>query len=266
MKSSKGGSLKGVALALASIVGVVVGVVVGAFVPQVHQAYVTETETGTLHTTEIISHTLHTTETLFTTKTGMRIETITETEALTYTQRTTATQKLTTTIITTITPTETIPPGYEVYSKYGFSFQYPRDMTISELGLLETIATNHSGMVVGELTNDRYEAILTGWIETDVAAGEYDLDTALERGFQGMEQTGGWTNLERGEMVETTKARHPMIYQHFNITIVGEAFYGIIGVWLCDTSQRLYQLHLIYSEEDPLPTYQRYLDSFVCLE
>lgn len=264
MKSNTCGRLKSVALALVTVVGVVLGVAAGTFVPQVHQAYVTETETNTLHTTETESHTAYTTESLFTTETKTRTNTITDTEALTHTQTTTATETLTTMTITTITLTETIPAGYEVYSKYGFSFQYPRDMTIMELGALQTTANDQSGIVVGELTNDRYEAVYVAWVTAAVAAGEYDLESAIERFFEVMEQTVEWTDLERGELIETTKADHRMMYQHFSVTMIGKPTYGIIGVWYCDTSERVFQLNLYYSEEDTLPTYQKYLDSFIC--
>lgn len=261
MRSNQGGQVRGVVLVVVAVVAVVVGVAVGVFVPQVHQAYVTETETSTLHTTETESHTVHTTESLFTTATDTRTETITETEALTYTQKTTATEMLTTTIITTITPTETIPPGYEVYSKFGFSFEYPEGMTILELGLLESAPTDDSGMALGTLENDEYEIITVAWTKMATAP---PLESSLQAGLAAMETSPGATDLEIGELVETTKAGHRMLYQYFNVTILAKELYGIYGLWYCDMSERFYQLYLMYSEEDVLPIYQEYLDSFVC--
>lgn len=159
--------------------------------------------------------------------------------------------------------TQPAPPTdeYETYSKYGFSFEYPTAMTMSEQGLLENTATDSSGIVVGELKNDEHELIFAGWLNTVVAP---DLEVSLEGAFGGMVQSEGTTNLERGELVEATKAGHAMIYQYYTVTIEGEAFHGIYGVWYCETNQRFYQFNLMSTEEDTLPTYQRYLDSLVC--
>ena len=159
--------------------------------------------------------------------------------------------------------TQRVPPAplarYETYSKYGFSFEYPEDMTISEQGLLEDRATDSSGMVLGTLENDKYELVFVGWMESAIAPS---LEASLEVFLDVIAE--GKANFEIGELVETTKAGRRLIYQYYTFTIEGEASYGIHGVWYCDTNQRLYQLHLVYSEEDNLPIYQRYLDSFVC--
>lgn len=162
--------------------------------------------------------------------------------------------------------TQPAPPTdeYETYSKYGFSFEYPTDMTMSEQGLLENTATDSSGIVVGELNNDELEIIFASWLNTVTAP---DLEVSLEGAFAGMAQSEGTidrSNLERGELVEATKAGHAMIYQYYTVTIGEEALHGIYGVWYCETNQRFYQLNLMCTEEDTLPIYQRYLDSLVC--
>jgi len=258
MRSNEGGQVRVAVLVVVAVVAVVVGVAVGVFIPQVHQAYVTQTETSTRHTTETKSQTVHMTETLFTTKTG----TVAETQTITYTERATATETLKTSVVETITATETVPPvGYEAYSKFGFSFEYPEGMTILELGLLGSAPTDDSGVAVGTLENDEYEVITVAWVKS---ATVLPLESALEGALGAMETSPGLTDLEIGERVKTTKAGHRMLYQYFNVTLLAKQLFGVYGVWYCDMSQRLYQLYLMYSEEDVLPTYRRYLDSFVC--
>jgi len=117
----KSGQLKGTSLALVTVLAVVVGVAVGMYIPQVHQTYLTETQTSTLHTTETKSHTVHIIETLLTTRTNTRTNTITETRTLA-------------TIATTITTTEMIPPVSLVWEKTYDGGGYDRAESIVHSG------------------------------------------------------------------------------------------------------------------------------------
>jgi len=117
----KSGQLKGTSLALVTVLAVVVGVAVGMYIPQVHQTYLTETQTSTLHTTETKSHTVHIIETLLTTRTNTRTNTITETRTLA-------------TIATTITTTEMIPPVSHVWEKTYDGGGYDRAESIVHSG------------------------------------------------------------------------------------------------------------------------------------
>jgi len=157
---------------------------------------------------------------------------------------------------------EEAPPGYRSYSKYGFTFQYPKGMSISEEGMLESTATSSSGIVLGELSNDEDEVITVGWLSAVIAPDLEDLKDSLNAGFENMEAEG--TPVDIGQLVTSAKAGHTMIYQYFNATIEGETYYGIGGVWYCDTNDRFYMLFLMYSEQDPLPKFQQYLDAFIC--
>jgi len=156
----------------------------------------------------------------------------------------------------------TAQPGFEKFSAYGFSFEYPTGMTISVQGLLESTANGNSGMVIGEY-QDPYEAVGVAWMKTVI---EPDLSMTLDGAFAGMAQQEAVTSLETGELVETTVMGHHMIYQYFTMTVTGgETYYGIYGVWYCDDAQRLYTLSLTLDEAEPLPIYyQEYLDYFTC--
>ena len=68
------------------IAGLVVGLVVGVFVPQVHQAYVTETRTELVKVTETVPQTVRTTEHATTTETRTKLESQTSYKVLTTTE------------------------------------------------------------------------------------------------------------------------------------------------------------------------------------
>ena len=153
----------------------------------------------------------------------------------------------------------TSSPLFNTYSKYGFTFEYPKGMSITEKGMLESTATNSSGMVLGELKNGKSEEIMAGWISTVTAP---DLEAGMEGGFTGMKNTGA--TVDKGQIVYSTKSGHTMIYQYFNATVEGETWYGISSGWYCDTNDRFYMLLTMSSEQDVLPKFQQYLGSFIC--
>jgi len=166
-----------------------------------------------------------------------------------------------------------VPPvEYKTYSKYGFSFQYPKEMTMIEKGLLESTATDNSGIVLGQLRPEGLveridEHIVAGWLKSATAP---DLEISLKDAFDALAKSKvppyNITSLEKGKLVETTKTGHRMMYQYYTTTlfVAVRVQYGIYGVWYCDTNQRLYHLNLVWIGEDILPEFQRCLDSFVC--
>ncbi len=151
------------------------------------------------------------------------------------------------------------PKSQLTYSKYGFSFEYPKQMMISERGLFENTANDNSGIIVGELKNGGNEIILIGWLKSIV---NIKLEPTLEGAFGGMNSSTGVTSLVKGEFVDTTKDGDRMIYQYYNISGENETMYGIYGVWYSDESQKLYQLNVMYSGGDVLLVYQKYVNSF----
>lgn len=148
-------------------------------------------------------------------------------------------------------------PRYKTYSKFGFSFEYPKNMTLSENGAFEW------GSVMVTSSNDELQTLSVIWVTMMAPENipEY-LENRLE---VFLEKLGpGWENFVRGKIVKTTKAGHQMAYQNYTATMHDTGFSGIVGNWFCDTNDRYYQLWLLSSEENILPIYQRYLDSFIC--
>jgi hypothetical protein len=158
-----------------------------------------------------------------------------------------------------------VTPGYERYSKFGFSFEYPEGMTLSEEGALTTSATDYAGIVTGELGHgDNFEVFSVVWLAMTPAPDnlEEDMETFFKRAHNN-------DNAVKGKMVETTKAGHRMIRFNYTFTIPVEGIegYGTDGAWYCDIDNKFYILSLSFTTTkalDPTPIFLRYLDSFVC--
>lgn len=162
---------------------------------------------------------------------------------------------------------ETAREGYETYSRYGFSFEYPRSFLLFEQGVLESQANDTSGLVSAGVENEETNLIYVWWMK----AQEWmvDLETGIEDGFLSMEDFEDVVSVERGELVETTKAGHRMLYRYYSVTFTdGVKVFGIYGEWYCDKDQKIYDLYTMNStisnKEDVLKDYQSYLDYFVC--
>ena len=173
-------------------------------------------------------------------------------------------------------PTPT-PTQFNTYSKYGFSFEYPKTFTVTEMGFLESEANDTSGLVqVGVEENEDIEYFQVGWIkimpdviETGPGGLEGTLKGFLEDGFAGFESDEGVASLDKGELVESTKAGHLMFYQYYTATSTeGDKVYGIANCFYCDESLKVFSLmtmnDTISADEDVLEDFQNYLDSFIC--
>jgi hypothetical protein len=149
----------------------------------------------------------------------------------------------------------------ERYSKFGFSFEYPQGMEISEVGLEgEGTATSSSGALLGDLTNDDIEFIKLSWQTIEPAP---ELEDSLNKSFQGIEAEGAY--VEKGQLVTSAQVDgHDMIYQYFTASVETLTFYGITGVWYCDTNNKSYEFILMHTQQDVLPKFQQYINSFAC--
>ena len=167
-------------------------------------------------------------------------------------------------------PTPT-PAEFKTFSKYGFSFEYPKKFSVTEMGLFENEATDNSGIVQVGVANDEVELFQTTWLQMIPSTWEIggDLGTTIEDSFAGAESSEGVASLDRGELIDTTKAGHQLLYQYFTVTSTeGDKIYGIAGAFYCDRSQKVFHLMTmnttISAKPDVLEDFQNYLDSFVC--
>jgi hypothetical protein len=168
--------------------------------------------------------------------------------------------------------TPEVAPEMKTYSNFGFSFEYPADFTVSELALLEDVATDQSGIVIAEeLSTDYYEGYMVNWMEItksdiEAAGKEKLLLAAIDGGFASMTSSGA--DVARGELIEETKSGHDMYYQQFAAWVYGGEAHGTCGTWYCEQSERIYNLFhvstILTTDEAALDIFRPFLASFKC--
>ena len=159
----------------------------------------------------------------------------------------------------------------ETYSKYGFSFQYPKKHSINEMGMLQNEATEESGLVQATLGNE--ELLQVTWVGMQQSIWEVarDLQVSLEDSFAGLEEESIET-IQRGELlgaVNIPHIPHPTLYQDYVATeTAGNKLYGTLGVFYCDESQKLFKLMAVNytsgTKQDVLEQFLHFLNSFIC--
>jgi hypothetical protein len=162
------------------------------------------------------------------------------------------------------------------FSKYNFSFQCPKDFLIWQDGLLDEEANENSGLVQATPEEGNYQLFAVSWIRT----WQWGLEGSLEAGFVGIENWAGIVNITKGNVVETTKTGHRMLYQeghrmlyqYYTATTEtqGEIVYGVVGAFYCPDTQRTFSLVTMQksttgsSAQEALAYFEGYVDAFVC--
>ena len=130
------------------------------------------------------------------------------------------------------------PVEYEVYDRFGFSFDYPEGMEFSETGLGDwSLASVNSGVVQGMLMGESPELIGVIWFHNESApVFEEFLDTAFT-------QLGEGTEVEdRNELVASTKDGYDLLTQSFSLYIGDDLTIGKVGIWHDSWAQRTYMV------------------------
>jgi hypothetical protein len=162
------------------------------------------------------------------------------------------------------------------FSDYDFSFQCPKDYLVWQDGLLDEDPSEDSGLIQVAPENQDVPLLAVSWIRT----WQYGLEGGLEAGFEGIENWEGIVSVIKGELVDTTKTGHrmlyqeghPMLYQYYTATTKTQevVMSGIVGVFYCPDTQRAFSLvtmqkatgettnQLIFQE------FESYVKSFVC--
>jgi len=162
------------------------------------------------------------------------------------------------------------------FSKYGFSFQYPKAFRVWEDGLMDDEPDSSSGLLQAAPEDADFPIVAVSWIRT----WRYGLDGGLEAGFDGVANWAGIKTVTKGRVVETTKtghrmlyqSGHTMLYQYYTATteIQGQVACGIVGVFYCPDTQRSFTIVTMDdctaggSTESALAEFEAYLDRLVC--
>lgn len=150
----------------------------------------------------------------------------------------------------------------KTYSNYGLSFEYPEEMIVTNKGVLNDAADDESGLILleNELKN---KIVVVSWAYTDQPPS---LDGVLKETAEEIKYIEGITDILKGDVVETTKSGHRMIYMPIMYKSYGGDVFGLYGVWYCTDSERMYYLSVETFENTDTTSllFQRYLDSIVC--
>jgi len=153
------------------------------------------------------------------------------------------------------------------FSKYGFGFNYPKNLHITEMGMLDTEANYQSGIVQATSFSGT-ELFQVGWFSVTPSFYELmgDSQELLDAAFEGM-SVPGIGSIDKGSILETTIAGHTMVYQSFTLELLGERVSGVVSIFYCDVSERVYQLITINEStsttQEAIEYFQSYLSSFV---
>jgi len=173
--------------------------------------------------------------------------------------------------VQTLTSTEV-----KSFSKFGFTFEYPKNFSIWVDKLLDEEADENSGIVQVAPAAKEYPLFAVSWVKT----WEWGLDGGLEAGFEGINNLDGIGSIVKGDLQQSTKtghrmlyqAGHPLIYQYYTAAEEesGGKVYGIVGSFYCDKTQRVFSLVTMNSTtnepstEKALEDFEEYIESFIC--
>ena len=150
----------------------------------------------------------------------------------------------------------------KTYSNYGLSFEYPEEMIVTNKGVFNDAADDESGLILLE-NGLKNKIVVVSWAYTDQPPS---LDDVLKETVEEIKYIEGMTDILKGDVVETTKSGHRMIYMPTMYKSYGSDVFGLYGIWYCTDSERMYYLSVETFEntETTSMLFQRYLDSIVC--
>jgi len=155
--------------------------------------------------------------------------------------------------------------GWE-YAKFGFSLKIPGSMIAFEQGKSwKGEASDASGLVQFRYSYSPYETIGVQW---DTVESSPRLQETMGEFSEILRDMGIEFN-KIGQLVSTIKGDHELVYQSFEVQEGEFTYPGLIGVWYCDQSHRIYMLYFASTPElakqiDLFTEFQRYIDSFTC--
>ena len=153
------------------------------------------------------------------------------------------------------------------FSKYGFGFNYPKNLYIIEMGIFDTEANYESGIVQATSISGT-ELLQVSWFGATPSLYELmgSSQELLDATFEGM-NLSDIGSINKGSILERTKAGHTVVYQGYTIELFGEKVVGVVSIFYCDVSGRVYQLitmsNSISTTQEAIEYFQSFLSSFV---
>jgi hypothetical protein len=152
-----------------------------------------------------------------------------------------------------------ITPGYNKYSLYDFSFEFPQGWTVY---FMEEVApTEDMGMV------NIYSAFERGQFQLIWSSPpEEQLPLNLTEGLDSNFDYVSWycDDVDRGNIVSTTINDHELIYQDYTGTEYDEPVSGAVALWYCDVSENGFLIIHMTHEQDGLQSILQFIETFTC--
>lgn len=150
------------------------------------------------------------------------------------------------------------PTGTNVYSKFGFSFEYPAGATLTEAGVYAATADEYSGLVGWEVGDDLFGIT---WEKSEVWSSEL-AESYIDFVILGVEQAGGVVELIGGK-VTSEMGGFEVTYQLFELAIEGEEYNAIYAIWYCEPGTRVFDAIFLVAGA-PLPYLKDFMPTFEC--
>lgn len=146
--------------------------------------------------------------------------------------------------------------GTNVYSKYGFSFEYPAGAHIYEQGFSSPTPDENSGMVGWETADEVFVLV---WFNTTIVDSEL-AEELIDSQIASLEAQGAALI---GSNVTTQMGGFDIMYQLFDITMEGKELNGIVSLWYCEPSTTAFWATVLVTDA-ALAYLEDFLSTFDC--
>ncbi len=170
--------------------------------------------------------------------------------------------------------------GFDRYEGYGFSIDYPSDMSIELFGIGAGEANESMGRVEGTLISQSVELISVSWVKQQSLPSSYEntLEGVFDYAFTVLEEE--FQTSDREEIQTGSMDGHDMMYQTCitysdpnRARARGYPLLSIMGAWYCEEAGQYLVLMVCHMPRVSQPNvlseelesmWQEYLDSLVC--
>jgi len=163
------------------------------------------------------------------------------------------------------------PGGQKLFSKYGFSLDYPDGYHVTEGGLLEAEANDVSGMLRLKGGGEGGSDFSLVWVTITAPPEESEgwLESVEDDFFAGIRKAEAGARLEKSERIEAVETGYRVLYRCYALHYPGGAVArGVAGSFYCDEAGKLFILgtrsYRTATRDELLEEFRGYLDSLVC--
>ena len=156
-----------------------------------------------------------------------------------------------------------------LYSNYGFSFNYPRQFTITESGYANGIAQGSPSDSVGEVKVadvSGSQAFEIAWAQPSQNAwSDSESETVINTTFTTMANSKNLKNFTKGTLSTATLYGNSMVIQSYSELYGNQTIWGVFGVCFLNENDKVYSFTSVsdndLTEQSALSYFHYYVDS-----